>query len=162
MYLVAILPPSNIRRALLDIQTSFFRGGTDPAPLSLPPHVPLAYYDSPPEEPQSMVQLHAFETRGAFADPPWIVMKLRPIEELMRVKKQLPVGTAADWSPTAIGIPVARSEEAPTTGTDDLPSLRWKTSHLVCLELCTLDPLHWWEHLEYSERWRVKLRRLMQ
>ncbi len=159
MYLVAMLPPSNARRDIYSLQISLFHGSSDPAALALPPHLPLAFFDAPPARPDIVIQQCAFESGGYRLEFPWVLLELNPRQELKRLRALLPEASAPDWYPAGHGIPVSRSEESRSIPAGNPPSVRWRTSHLVCLELTAAEPLCWWEHLEYSEIWRVKLKR---
>ena len=159
MYLIAVLPPSNVRHDIHDLQISLFRGNSDPAALALPPHVPLAFYGAPPGRPEGIIQQCSIESGGYLINPPWVLLELNPRQELKRLRAFLPETGVSDWYPTGCGIPVSRSEDNLSFPPENPPVIRWKTSHLVCLELTAEEPLRWWEHLEYSEIWRVKLKR---
>ena len=154
-----MLPPSNVRHDIHNLQISLFRGNSDPAALALPPHIPLAFYDASPVRPEGVIQQCAIESGGYLLNPPWVHLEFNPQQELNRLRSLLPETSVPGWSSIECGIPVSRDEESPSIPAENPPSIRWKTSHLVCLELAAKEPLRWWEHLEYSEIWRVKLRR---
>ncbi len=159
MYLIAMLPPSNIRRDILDLQISLFRGCGDPAALALPPHVPIAFFEALPEQPGGIIQQCTFKSGGYLRNPPWVLLELNPRQELERLRTFMHEANAPEWYPTGRGIPLSRSEERQLIPTDSPPVLGWKTSHLICLELTPEESQRWWEQLEYSEIWRVKLKR---
>lgn len=184
MYLAAIMPPSNIRRIIYDWQLVLFQQGAAPAALALPPHLPLAFYEAPPAAPNSLVQ-HPFESTGTVVSPPWRFIEFEPEDEIRRLRSYLPESETAGWYPTCRGIPLSAVEAGSATGGDaetdpaarldsknatgsssvssslpkEIPPLRWKTSHLVCMNLETDDEERWWEHLEFTVIWRVKLKR---
>ena len=159
MYLVAVVPPSNIRRVLYDYQISLFRRSSFPAALALPPHIPLAFFDTPPPRPRSLIQQTSFESCGLIEKPPWLLLEILPAHELERLISELPETGAFEWYPVAVGVPVLMNESNKKHLVDDYPVIRWKTSHLLCLKIEVKNPRRWWEHIEYSEIWRVKAKR---
>lgn len=184
MYLAAIMPPSNIRRIIYDCQLARFHEGAAPTALALPPHLPLAFYEAPPAAPGTLVQ-HPLESTGTAVSPPWRFIEVEPGDEIQRLRSYLPESETAGWYPTCRGVllsaveagsaaggdaktdPVARLDSESATGSSSassgpakkIPALRWKTSHLVCMNLETDDEERWWEHLEFTVIWRVKLKR---
>jgi hypothetical protein len=159
MYLVAVLPPSNIRRIVCDYQISLFRRGAEPAALALPPHIALAFFDSPPPRPGGLVQLTPLATSAFVEDPPWLLLEFQPREELERIRYYLPEMSLPGWYPTGRGILIAVNRGKAALAESECPVIGWRTSHLVCLELKVENPVRWWEHIEYTEIWRVKLKR---
>jgi len=159
MYLTAILPPSNIRRIVYEYQLSLFHLNAHPAAMALPPHLPLAFYNSPPDAPEPIVQQHSFESRGCLENPPWLLLKIMPKAEIDRLLSLLPDTHTTAWYPTGIGIPLNMTGTDPGPAAENVPDIRWKSSHLVCMELNADDPGRWWEYVTYTTIWRVKLKR---
>jgi len=159
MYLVAVQPPSNIRRSIYDYQISLFRRNSDPAALALPPHIPLAFFKTPPPRPCHLVQQEPLESCGCFHDPPWLLLRFEPARELERLRSLLPKDSSPPWYPAGRSALLSRHESKNALPVGELPKLQWKTSQLVCLELKAESPELWWESVEYTETWQVKLKR---
>ena len=159
MYLVAVKPPPNIRRAIYDYQVSLFRKNANPAALALPPHIPLAFFETSPPHPCNLVQQEPLKSCGCVEDPPWLLLLFQPAAELERLKSLLPKASSPPWYPTGRGALLSHYGAKSALPVDELPGVQWKTSQLVCLELKAESPGLWWESVEYREIWRVKLKR---
>ncbi len=76
-YLVALLPPSNVARAVADLQTELFRRLGLISGLGLAPLLPLAFSDTPPPRPArgtaaggaALIQAGSLTTGGLLAAP---------------------------------------------------------------------------------------------
>ena len=181
MFLAAIMPPSNIRRIIYDYQISLFRSTGNPAALALPPHLPIAFFEAAPPSPGSLVQLEPIESTGILSDPPWLLLECGPAEEIRRLRSHLPESDTSGFYPVGRGVLLSAApnaavpqrlkmrEDAPaaavapgpgqSVSVGGTPALRWKSSHVACMELIAARQDRWWEHLEYSVIWQVKLKR---
>lgn len=159
MYIAVVEPPSNIRRIIYDFQVSLFGRTSNPAAMALPPHIPLAFFEEPPPRPGGTVQQASFVSTGFAELPPWLFLEFQPVREFERLRSLLPETSLPPWYPTGRGAPLSRSEASADLPAEQWPLLRWKTSHVVCLELKTDNCRSWWEHLEFREIWRIKLKR---
>ena len=167
MYLIALLPPSNIRHSISLVQTAFFQTSGDPAALALPPHAPLAFFRDKPKKPRNLnaIQEVPFETSGYIEADNYLLLGVSPAHRLVELQGLFAGARANRPSlyPVGLGIPVARyprcdgRPNAPTPSAD--PVLSWKTSHIICFELIHADTGGWWENLVFTEVWRIKLKR---
>jgi hypothetical protein len=159
MFLVSIIPPSNIRSTIYAYQLSLFRETGRPAALALPPHLPIAFYENPPDSPGSLIQMQSFESGGFVIIPPWRLIEVQPFAEIERLRSVLPAADTGEWYPVMCGIPVSDAALECATREDQAPVVRWRTSQLVCMDLQVENQERWWEYVEYTPIWRVKLKR---
>lgn len=159
MFLILIMPPSNIRSKVYTYQVSLFQKTGHPAALALPPHIPVAFYEQPPETPGSQVQLQPLESNGGIILSSWRYIEIQPLDEIKRLRSMLPPADTEEWYPTLRGIPVTAAALDKAPQEKDVPFIRWKTSEMVCMNLRIENQTNWWEYLEYTPIWRVKLKR---
>ena len=162
MYLIALSPPPNIRRILSQSQTRIFQDLSSAAALTLPPIVPLGFYDKRPEPPaaSALVQECQLRSTDLIRHGNHIYLNLSPAEEIDRIRHLLDEGTAEPLFPILPGVPIGIELEHPMDSVPwPAPAVAWKTCRLLCLELEIDSMPSWWENTSYVECWDIKLRR---
>lgn len=168
LFLLALRPPGNIERALIEVQQRLFRGYALVSALALRPLIPLAFLDSAPPEPHSVRQDSALTSGGWITSGGTLFLQVEPASLL---RKLAAASGASDATARAAPFPcepalyLASGEPEGTTlaalplELGAAPELRWVTSWLECMRLTLQEMPAWWDSVSTETLWSVHLAR---
>ena len=168
-HLIAILPPGNVARKIIDIQKELFYRYGKTAGLALPPFIPVAFLKKTPsdslfskplttEDPVTYTSQWAVEGEACY---------LRTSNFKTWKKMQHIFGGGDRDSPQLVPlfpgffIYLDQDEDSKPVSLEtlpEIPALTWKTSRIavICIETQTYP--HWWENVLVTIKRESKLR----
>jgi hypothetical protein len=167
-YLIALFPPGNIEREIIRIHTYFFSSYGFLSGQALPPHIPILFCSSVPEEKslsqEARLEDRAVETGALVYYRGCLYLEANLEQTCRRIANRFKHRTGDRLFATFPGVFIAHQEgREPSLGDSTLwPSsiepLHWRTTSLGCLTIDPAEPDTWWEHLYWEQLFMQKCR----
>ncbi len=166
-YAVAILPPGNVSRQIVDIQKELYYSYGKTSGLALPPLIPISFSK---QEPSDML----FSKQLTTEDPvthtsQWVeegkawYLRTSNVKTWKKMQHIFDGDTGPQLFPPFPGLFIHLDEEegsgpVPPEKLPTVPSLQWKTSRIAVLRIETRTYPQWWNGVFVTIKREAKLR----